>query len=225
MKIKDLAEKLDYWIIPKKHQESYDNCGLIVGSGEKTITGILTTLDVTEEVVLEAEKLGCNLIISHHPIIFFAIKSMVDNNSNQKTIMLAISKGISIYAAHTSLDNRFTGGINETLAQKIGLQNITPFKKLKTELPGWSDDIIMGSGAIGYLSEPKPVIDFLYDLRKTIDISCPIKYSFIKKNIQISKLLCVQALDYLWQKKLRSWVPNCLLLLTLRIMVSLMKKI
>lgn len=191
MKIKELTDRLDYRIIPKKFQESYDNCGLIVGSGEKILTGILTTLDVTEEVVLEAEDLGCNLIIAHHPIIFFAIKSMVESNSNQKTVMLAISKRISIYAAHTSLDNRFSGGINEMLAKKIGLKHINPLKKIKTVLPGWSDDVVMGSGAIGELLEPKSIIDFLFDVRKILEIKCPIKYSTIKKNVQISKIaLC-----------------------------------
>lgn len=191
MKIKELTDKLDYRVIPKKFQESYDNCGLIVGYGEKKLTGVLTTLDITEDVILEAETLGCNLIVAHHPIIFFAIKSVVESNTNQKAVMLAISKGISIYAAHTSLDNRFSEGINEMLAKKIGLQNIVPLKIIKANNMSNYEEQTMGSGAIGVLSEPKSVIDFLCELRKNMNINCPIRYSAIKKNIEISKIaLC-----------------------------------
>ncbi len=187
MKIKELAEKLDNEIIPKKNQESYDNCGLIVGSGNNEILGILTTLDITEDVVLEAEKLGCNLIVAHHPIIFFAIKSMVDSNPNQKTIMLAISKGISIYAAHTSLDNRFFAGINESLAEKMGLTNIQPLKAINPDVKvGQCSE--MGAGAIGILSEPEFVVDFLYNLKRKMNISGSIRYSNIPKNVSVSKI-------------------------------------
>lgn len=181
MKIKELANILDNKVIQKKFQESYDNCGLIVGSEENEITGILTTLDVTEEVVLEAEKLGCNLIVAHHPIIFFPIKSMVDSNSNQKTIMLAISKGISIYAAHTSLDNKFFAGINESFAEKMGLENIEPLKEIDVHVGA-------GAGAIGTLPKPEFVVDFIYALRKKLNLSGPIKCNNIKQNIAISKI-------------------------------------
>lgn len=191
MKIKELAQKLDNEIIPKRFQESYDNCGLIVGSGENDITGILTTLDVTGEVVLEAERLGCNLIIAHHPIIFFAIKSMVDSNSNQKTIMLAISKGISIYAAHTSLDNRFLGGINEALAENIGLTDVKPLKYFQLDNDSPYEDEVMGSGAIGVLAEPEFIVDFLYRLKKTLKLRGSVRYSNVAKNIPITKIaLC-----------------------------------
>lgn len=190
MKIKELAHKLDNDIIPKKLQESYDNCGLIVGSGENDIVGILTTLDVTEEVILEAEKLGCNFIVAHHPIIFFAIKSMVDSNPNQKTIMLAISKGISIYAAHTSLDNRFFAGINESLAEKIGLKNVSPLKPINSDVKVGREPE-MGAGAIGNLNKPEFVIDFLSNLKHKLNISSAIRYSHISTNKPISKIaLC-----------------------------------
>jgi dinuclear metal center YbgI/SA1388 family protein len=190
MKIKELAEKLDNEIIQKKNQESYDNCGLIVGSGENEIAGILTTLDINEDVVLEAEKLGCNLIVAHHPIIFFAIKSMVDSNPNQKTIMLAISKGISIYAAHTSLDNRFFAGINESLAEKMGLENIQPLKAINPDVKVGKESE-MGAGAIGNLSKPEFVVDFLCKLKKTLNLSGAIRYSNFNEKAEITKVaLC-----------------------------------
>lgn len=193
MKIKELVKKLDNEVIPKKNQESYDNCGLIVGSEENEIIGILTTLDVTEEVVLEAEKLGCNLIVAHHPIIFFGLKTMVDSNSNQKTIMLAISKGISIYAAHTSLDNRFFAGINISLAEKIGLQNIAPLKAINPVVMVGKESE-MGAGAIGELGKQEYVIDFLEKIKKTLKINGHIKVGNAQKNIPIKTVaICTGA--------------------------------
>lgn len=193
MKIKELVKKLDNEVIPKKNQESYDNCGLIVGSEENEITGILTTLDITTEVVLEAEKLGCNLIVAHHPIIFFGLKTMVDSNSNQKSIMLAISKGISIYAAHTSLDNRFFAGINISLAEKIGLQNISPLKEINPDIKVGQESE-MGAGAIGELTNQEYVIDFLERIKKTLKINGNIKVGNAQKNILIKKIaICTGA--------------------------------
>ena len=186
MKIKDLVGKMDYMIFPKKFQESYDNCGLIVGNPEENLTGILTTLDVTEEVVLEAEKSKCNLIIAHHPIIFFAIKNIVESNPNQKTVMLAITKGISIYAAHTSLDNRFQQGINYSLATKLGLKEIHPLKKIESNIMG--HEFLMGSGAIGILENPQFVMDFLCDAKSKLKIEGSIRYSDIYKSRPISKI-------------------------------------
>ncbi len=193
MKIKELVKKMDNEVIPKKNQESYDNCGLIVGSEENEISGILTTLDVTEDVILEAEKLDCNLIVAHHPIIFFGLKTMVDSNPNQKTIMLAISKGISIYAAHTSLDNRFFAGINVSLAEKIGLQNITPLKAINPDVKVGQESE-MGAGAIGELGKPEFVIDFLERIKKVLKINGHIKAGNVQKNVQITKIaICTGA--------------------------------
>ena len=185
MKIKVLVSVLDNVIIPKKNQESYDNCGLIVGSEENEISGILTTLDITPEVVEEAERLGCNLIIAHHPIIFFGMKNIIDNNRNNKSIMMAIRKNISIYAAHTSLDNRFSESINEYLAKKIGLTNVFPLKSNEYQS---FNSTIFGSGAIGTLEKPEFVVDYLHSLAKKLNINGGIRFSSFTKNVSITKV-------------------------------------
>jgi len=182
MKIKELVGVLDCTIVPKKYQESYDNCGLILGNPESEIHRILTTLDVNEFVIEEAIANGCNMIISHHPIIFKGLKTLVWNNSvSEKVVMMAISADISIYAAHTSLDNRFYGSINEYLAKQIGLTEIKPLV-----MPKDYNYLNGGAGAIGVLEEPAFVIDFLCKMRQDLKLTNPIKHTsmIINKSIK-----------------------------------------
>lgn len=110
-------------LAPRHLQESWDNSGLQVGDIQQEITSILTCLDVTEAVVDEAIQKGCQLILSHHPLIFNGIKRIVGENYIQRCITKALKNDIAIYSAHTSLDNS-PKGINFYLANKLGLKNI-----------------------------------------------------------------------------------------------------
>ena len=84
MKLNKIIECLEKWA-PPSLQEEYDNSGLIIGNIQNEIKGILVTLDCTEEIINEAIKKKCNLIISHHPLIFRPIKKIT--GSNVKTVM------------------------------------------------------------------------------------------------------------------------------------------
>ncbi|MEX0883276.1 MAG: Nif3-like dinuclear metal center hexameric protein [Cyclobacteriaceae bacterium] len=133
--IKEIISHLES-IAPPSYQEGYDNSGLIVGDPEKELTGILCSLDVTEEVVIEAREKNCNLIISHHPIIFKGLKSLTGKNHVERTVILAIQNGMALYAIHTNLDHVHTG-VNKKIADKIGLNNVrvlAPKKGLLTKL-------------------------------------------------------------------------------------------
>lgn len=121
MKIKEIIEFLEN-LAPLSLQESYDNAGLIIGSSDTECKGILTSLDVTETVVMEAVRRNCNLIISHHPIIFKGIKKLNGKNYVERTAITAIKNDIAIYAIHTNLDN-IIGGVNKMIAGKLHLQN------------------------------------------------------------------------------------------------------
>jgi dinuclear metal center YbgI/SA1388 family protein len=120
MKIRELTDYLESFA-PLAYQESYDNCGLIVGSADTEVNRALIALDCTEDVVLEAINLGCNLIISHHPIVFTGLKRLNGNSYVERTIILAIQHQIAIYAVHTNLDN-VRIGVNSGIAQKLNLQ-------------------------------------------------------------------------------------------------------
>lgn len=111
---------------PPSYQESYDNAGLITGSREWCCSGVLTTLDATEAVVEEAVRLGCNLIVAHHPIVFSGLKKINGYNYVEKTVITAIKKDIAIYAIHTNLDNVVAQGVNGKIAAKLGLVKSRP---------------------------------------------------------------------------------------------------
>jgi dinuclear metal center YbgI/SA1388 family protein len=119
--IKDITNYLET-IAPLALQESYDNAGLIVGDDSKEVKGVLICLDSTEEVVDEALKNNCNLVIAHHPIVFSGLKKLNGKNYVERTVIRAIQNNIAIYAAHTNLDN-IQQGVNAKICERIGLTN------------------------------------------------------------------------------------------------------
>ncbi len=107
-------------LAPLSLQESYDNSGLQVGDPGMDVTGVLVVLDVSEEVLLEAEKLGFNLVVSHHPVIFGGLKSITGRSEAERIVKMAIQKEIAIYSGHTNFD-AIAGGVNSALANRLGL--------------------------------------------------------------------------------------------------------
>lgn len=122
MKIKEVIDALEKFA-PLPLQDDFDNAGLQVGLTDAEVTGALLCLDVTEAVVKEAISLGCNLIIAHHPLLFKGLKTITGKNYVERCVMEAIRNEITVYAAHTNLDNAY-GGVNFKMAEKIGLKNI-----------------------------------------------------------------------------------------------------
>ena len=105
------------------HSLEKDNVGLQVGSLQREVSNILLCLDVNEEVVDEAIKHKCNLIISHHPLLFKPLKKLdVGKDKGSRVIEKLIKKDITLFSAHTNLD--FTkDGVSFQLAKKLGLSN------------------------------------------------------------------------------------------------------
>jgi len=136
MRIKQVVDYFEE-IAPSSFQESYDNAGLIVGDYNAEISGVLVTLDVTEEVVDEAISLGYNLIIAHHPIVFSGLKRFNGNNYVERTVINAIKNNIAIYAAHTNLDSVIHKGVNSKICEKLELEDtriLTPGKNMLQKL-------------------------------------------------------------------------------------------
>lgn len=132
MKLQDLCSYLDS-AVPLSFQEGYDNSGLQVGQPDETISSALLTLDITEEVIDEAINEGCNVIISHHPVIFGGIKMITGSSVTGRILLKAIRNNISIYSSHTNLDTVFDG-VSFKMAQKAGLQNVKVLSPLKNKL-------------------------------------------------------------------------------------------
>ena len=124
MKIRDLTNHLES-IAPLRFQESYDNAGLIVGDPNAEVKGIMVSLDATEDVIQDAIDQGCNILVSHHPIVFSGIKQFDQRNYVHRAVIKAIKNDIALYAIHTNLDNVLQRGVNQKIAQRLGMKDLS----------------------------------------------------------------------------------------------------
>ena len=120
--VKDILTFLDT-LAPTNLKMEWDNVGLLCGSKNTEVTKILVALDPFEGVCWEAADIGAQLIVTHHPLIFRAPNAVTDETSVGRSIMFLCAHGISAVNAHTNLDVA-PGGVNDVLAEKLGLQNI-----------------------------------------------------------------------------------------------------
>lgn len=119
--VQDVANYLNSQAHPS-YQESYDNAGLMVGNPSSHVSGILTTLDITEKVLDEAIAHNCNMIVGHHPIIFKGLKTLTGKNYVERTVLKAIKNDIALYASHTNLDS-VSSGVSAEICKRIGVEN------------------------------------------------------------------------------------------------------
>ena len=164
MKAIQILDALEQYA-PLPLQDGFDNAGLQIGlTAEQEVTGALLCLDVTEAIIDEAEREGCNLIVAHHPLLFHGLKSVTGKSYVERCVIKAIQKGIGIYAAHTNLDNA-QGGVNYRIAEKIGLTNLSFLETKPTAVPA-------GSGVIGELPAEEDERNFLMRLKSLFGIQC-----------------------------------------------------
>ena len=140
MIVKDVIDFLNDYA-PLAYAEEFDNAGLIVGNENNKITGILICHDSIPDVIDEAIKLGYNLIVSFHPILFKGFKNLLPNNYVNNSLIKAVKNDISIFSFHTALDNS-KYGVNMQLCKELGIKNTEilypkkgTIKKLTTYMP------------------------------------------------------------------------------------------
>ena len=109
---------------PFSLQMSFDNAGFLVGHGNSTVDGIMVALDITEQVIQEAWETNCQLIVAHHPIIFRPAKAITDGDPTGRCLLTLAEYHIAAICAHTNLD-AVEGGVNDALALRLGLKNIS----------------------------------------------------------------------------------------------------
>lgn len=166
VKIKQVVDALEHYA-PLPLQEGYDNAGLQVGLTEAVeMSGALLCLDVTEAVVEEAIQKGCNLIVSHHPLIFRKLTRISDENYVQRTVRKAIKNDITIVAMHTNMDAA-AGGVNFKIAEKLGLRNVQFFAGEKEV-----DGVKGGEGVIGEVAEDLAADDLVLMLKERFGVEC-----------------------------------------------------
>ena len=160
--VKDVYEYLDT-IAPFALQMDFDNAGFLVGRREAWVDAMLISLDITRDVILEAEALGAQLIVSHHPVIFHPVKCITDGDvAGEKLLMLA-ERHIAAICAHTNLDAA-QGGVNDLLAQAVGLGEVEQLHQDGVDRIGRP----YGIGRVGVLPRPIPVRAFAAEVKQAL---------------------------------------------------------
>ena len=188
MKIQDVLSALERFA-PLPLQESWDNAGLQVGLTEAEVSGALLCLDVTESVVDEALERGCNLIVSHHPLLFRGLKTISDLTDVQRIVRKVIKHDVAVVSMHTNMDNA-EGGVNFKMAEKLRLQDVQ-FMAPKTV-----EGVTCGSGVMGQLEKPLAARDFVQQVKTAFGVECAMTNELLERPIA-RVALCGGAGDFL----------------------------
>ncbi len=174
---------------PLPLQESWDNAGLQLGLTEAEVSGALLCLDVNENIVDEAIEKGCNLIVSHHPLLFRGLKQITDANYVQRTVIKALKNDIVVVSMHTNMDNA-KHGVNWKIAEKLALQEPRFFAQ-KT-----MDGLEAGSGVVGILPQEMAADDFVLLVKKQFGVECAQCNELLRRPIR-TVAICGGAGDFL----------------------------
>lgn len=162
MNVKELYDALAKRI-PSDLSEEWDNDGLMCSPDlTQSVKRAICTLDITEEVCDYAVEMGVDLIVSHHPLIFRPISALTEENNVQRKLMKLSAAGISVFSFHTRAD-KMEGGVNDILADALGLREVVPF----------GDG---GLGRLGIIDDEMSTEDFAYKVKTTLGTDC-LKYS------------------------------------------------
>ena len=154
MKVRDLLQHIDTFA-PFEICEEWDNSGLLVGDDNAEISRVGVCLDAVTSAVIEAHNRGCNVLVTHHPIIFRTLKRITASTEQGRTILEAARLNVNIIAAHTNWDKAY-GGVNDTLAGLIGLNEAEPLGDF---------------GVCGNLSASMPAGDFARHVKDSWGLS------------------------------------------------------
>ena len=169
MKIKEITDAIERFA-PLALQEEYDNAGLVVGDPEREVGRALLAVDVTEEVLAEAEQEGCDLVVTHHPIVFHPLKRLNETDYVQRCVARAVRWDIALYACHTNLDST-PNGMSWRLAEMLGVGNLRVLQPSET-----GDGA--GFGVVGELPEAVDTVEFMRIIQRRLEVSV-VRYSDI----------------------------------------------
>ena len=205
MKIKQVLSALEQFA-PLPLQESWDNAGLQVGLTEAEVSGALLCLDVNEQIVDEALRKGCNLIVSHHPLLFRGLKRITDSDYVQRCVIKAVKHDIVIVSMHTNMDNA-KDGVNWKIASRLGLDDVRFFAAKTMQLPGFEGDeknsvVEYGSGVIGMLPQPMAAKDFVQLVKKQFGVACAQCNELLQRPVR-KVAICGGAGDFLLDDAVR----------------------
>lgn len=180
MTIKDIASAIEAFA-PLPLQESYDNAGMQVGRVDRQVNAVMLCLDVTSEVLEEAIHRQCELIVSHHPLIFHGLKNLTGSDETQRIVMRALEAGVAIYSAHTNLDSAWNG-VSHEMAHILGLTDIEV-------LVPHDDNPRAGLGVVGSIT-PTPKLELLRRIKEKFNVGC-LRYSSQSSTLVVKRVaLC-----------------------------------
>lgn len=179
-KVREVAGAIEAFA-PLKLQEGYDNAGLQVGDPDADVSAVLLCLDVNEDILEEAKRRSCSMVVSHHPLIFHGLKSLTGADETQKLVLKALRYGIAVYSAHTNLDCAWDG-VSHEMAHMVGVTNLRPLAPAQ-------QDANVGLGVIGDI-EPTPKLELLRRVKEKFQVRC-LRYSTGNRKVVVKRVaLC-----------------------------------
>lgn len=180
MTVKEIAETIEAFA-PLTLQEDYDNAGLQVGDPRATVHAVMLGLDVTMDVLEEAIRRKCGMVVSHHPLIFRGLRNLTGADETQRICMRALAAGVAIYSAHTNLDSAWNG-VSHEMAHILGVRD------LRALVPSAADPRA-GLGVIGDIN-PTPKLEFLRNVKEKFSVKA-LRYSTQSSAIVVKRVaLC-----------------------------------
>ena len=174
---------------PLPLQESWDNAGLQLGLTEAEVSGALLCLDVNEQIIDEAIRRGCNLVVSHHPLLFRGLKQISGADYVQRSVIKALKSDIVVVSLHTNMDNA-QGGVNWKIAERLGLQGCQFFAQKMV------DGMEAGSGVVGELPSALDARAFIELVKQQFGVQCAMCNELLERPIR-KVAICGGAGDFL----------------------------
>ena len=200
-KVMEISRKIEEFA-PKFLKEDYDNVGLMVGDGQKEVKKVLLSLDCTNEVIKEAVKLNCDLIINHHPLLFKRPSSIVKGDLIGDKIITLIKGDIALYSCHTNLDSA-KNGINETIVNMLGFNSS---KIIETNESGNYKD--GGIGRIVKLEKEMLFLDMVNLVKEKLNIK---NMRIVRGNEKIKVLAIINGSGQDFFYKAKSLGADCII--------------
>ena len=197
MKAHEIFDAIEEYA-PLRYQEDYDNAGVQVGDADAEVTGVLLCTDVTPAVLAEAIERHFNVVISHHPLIFHGLKKIAGRSEVERMVATAIKHDITVYSAHTNMDNTPMVGVSFKMAEKLGLTDV----EILDAHSDTSAPTSFGSGVIGNIA-PIAATTLLERVRKAFGVQA-LRYSGNGETIVTRVALCGGAGSFLTGKAIQA---------------------
>lgn len=168
MRLQDVVAFLREWA-PLELAENWDNVGLLVGDLRDEVVNVLTCLTLTPNVAAEAIQKQCQLIVTHHPVLFRPVQRLTAETSEGRTLLSLIRAGISVYSPHTSYDSA-ADGINAQLARLLELRDVQPLRPLPTARESEIAPVL-GSGRWGSLPTARPLRELIDQVKSLLKVA------------------------------------------------------